>query len=336
MHPNRRQTLIGTSAAALMLALGGKDKAFADTPIKGDGGTIRLMVNMASTQTFPPAIITQRGLDQKYGFKLETIPTTNTQTTTTGFQTHSAEIGLYGWIDLSRVKAGGVKVIGIVPFLNWVNTVVVPADSPMKSLADMKGKNIGLFSRTGLDWSVMRAAALKKFNLDLESAVNMQEGAVSLLRGLLEQGKLDATLMFGDVTAPMIVGGKFRVLATVQDYVNQLEVPNAPYLLYTVDTDYAAAHPGNVMGFAAAYREAIDVLMTDDSVWAPLAKPLNMTDDAVVSELRTRMRPQFMKSFAPNAEANCRKMWEILVATAGADRLGSIPLVDGFMTLQYQ
>jgi NitT/TauT family transport system substrate-binding protein len=336
MHPTRRQTFIATSAVALVTILGGKTRALADTAVKGDGGTIRLMVNMATTQTFPAALITQHGLDQKYGFKLETVPSITTQTTTTNFQTHNADIGLYGWNDLSRVKAGGVKVVGINPFLDWANTLIVPVGSPIKTLADLKGKKVGLYSRTNLDWVVMRALAQKKYNLDLETAVDIQEGAISLLRGLMEEGKLDATQMFADLTAPMIVGGKFRVLATIKDYVDQLGVPNTPFILYSVDTDYAAAHPGNVKAFVAAYREAIDMLESDDSVWAPLASKINMTDDAVVTELRKRMRPLLMKSFPPNAEANIRKMWDILLATAGAEKLGMSQLVPGFMTLQYQ
>jgi NitT/TauT family transport system substrate-binding protein len=304
--------------------------------IKGDGGTMRLLVNMSGTQSFPPYIIQKRGLDKKYGFVLQSIPSTNTQSTTTGFQSGGAELGIYGWNDLSRVKVGGVKVTGIAPFLGWANTIVVPINSPIKNLGDLKGKKVGVYSRTGLDWVVMRAVASKDYKLDLEKDVVIQEGAVSLLRGLMEQDKLDVTQMFNDLTAPMEVSGKYKVLYTIKDLVDKLGLPDTPFLMYAVDTDYAAKHPDNVKAFLYAYREAIDILQEDDSVWADRGQELNMTDPAVVAKLRDVSRPMLMKTFTPATEATIRKMWTILVATAGAEQLGGSQLADGFMTLQYQ
>jgi NitT/TauT family transport system substrate-binding protein len=178
--------------------------------------------------------------------------------------------------------------------------------------------------------------AQRQYNLDLETDVVIQEAAVSLLRGLMEQGRLDATQMFNDLTAPMVVSGKFRVLAPIKALVDQLGLPDTPFIMYAADTDYAAAHDGNVRAFLAAYREAIDILNTNDAVWAEHGKDLNMTDAAALAKLRDLSRPMLMKSFAPDAEANIRKMWPILVATVGAEKLGMSQLVDGFMTLQYQ
>jgi len=303
---------------------------------KGDGGTVRLLVNLAGTQSFPPYVIERFSLDKKYGFTLATVPSNTTQTTTTAFQTHAGDIGIFGWNDLSRVKAGGVKVVGIAPFLGWANTIVVPVDSQISSLGDLKGKKIGVYSRTSLDWVVMRAVAERQYHLDLEKDVDIQEAAVSLLRGLIEQGKLDATQMFNDLTAPMVVSGKFRVMAPIKVLVDQLGLPDTPFIMYAVDTNYAAAHDDNVRAFLAAYREAIDILESDDAVWADRAKELNMTDAAVVAKLRDLSRPMLMKTFAPDAEANIRRMWAVLLATAGAEKLGMSDLVDGFMTVRYQ
>jgi NitT/TauT family transport system substrate-binding protein len=323
--------LLGVGATAAQA-----DENLAQAPIKGDGGTIRLMVNMAGTQSFPPFVIQKSGLDKKYGFVLQTIPSATTQTTTTGFQSGGAELGIMGWNDLSRIKNGGVNVVGVAPFLGWANTIVVAADSPLHTLGDLKGKKVGVYSRTGLDWVVMRSLASKQYKLDLEKDIVIQEGAVSLLRGLMEQNALDATQMFNDLTAPMVVGGKFRVMASIKSLVDQLGVPDTPFLLYTADAGYASAHPNNIKAFVAAYREAIMILKTDDGPWTDRATELNMTDPAIVAALRTQSRPMLMSSFTPSTEANIRKLWDVLVATAGAETLGGAKLADGFMTLDYQ
>jgi ABC-type nitrate/sulfonate/bicarbonate transport system substrate-binding protein len=150
MRPPRRHSplrIIAALAFAIScLAIAG---AAADEPaVKGDGGTVRLLVNIAGTQSFPPYVIQHFGLAKKWGFSLETVPSSTTQTTTTAFQSHAGDIGIVGWNDLSRVKAGGVKIVGIAPFLGWANTIVVPVDSPISTLGDLKGKKVGVYSRT--------------------------------------------------------------------------------------------------------------------------------------------------------------------------------------------
>ncbi len=306
------------------------------TAIKGDGGTIRLLLNQSGTQSFPPYVIRKLNLDQKYGFKLETVPATSTQSTTTGFQTGSAEIGMYGWNDLSRVKAGGVKVVGIAPFMGWANTVVLPIDSPIKNLGDVKGKKFGIYSRTSLDTVVMRALAQGKYKFDFEQSIVMQEASIPLLRGFMEQKQLDVSQMWNDQTAPMVVSGNFRVLATIRDFGDELGVPETPLLLYAVDTDYAAAHPNNVKAYLAAYREAIAYLESDDSAWFERGKELNMNDEPTIVALRNQTRPMLMSRFKPTTEADIRKTWSVLLATAGAEKLGMSDLIPGFMTLEYQ
>lgn len=340
MKTDRRRLVTGCPALLATVAMGVNSGAANQVApaarVKGDGGTLRLLVNMSGTQSFPPYVIQKRRLDKKYGFTLQAIPSTSTQTTTIGFQSGAAELGIYGWNDLSRVRNGGVKITGIAPFLGWANTIVVPIDSRIKTLGDLKGRRVGVYSRTGLDWVVMRTVATKYHNLDLEKDIVIQEGAVSLLRGLMEQDKLDATQMFNDLTAPMEVSGKFKVLYTIKTLVEKLGLPDTPCLIYAVSTDYADKHAENVKAFLYAYREAIDILKEDDGIWAEHGRDLNMTDPAVVAKLRDLAEPMLMKTFSPMTEANIRKMWSILTATAGAEQLGGATLAEGFMTFQYQ
>ena len=65
--------------------------AHADMP-KGDGGTLRLLVNSSGTQSFPPFVIKKFNLDKKYGFVLESVPTTTTQSSRTAIQGGAADI----------------------------------------------------------------------------------------------------------------------------------------------------------------------------------------------------------------------------------------------------
>ena len=80
------------------------------------------------------------------------------------------------------MKNAGVKVVGIAPFLIWgADFSLVPANSPIRTLGDLKGKKIGVSSRNNLDCVVMRAVARKAYKFDLEKEASFTEGAPSLL-----------------------------------------------------------------------------------------------------------------------------------------------------------
>src|SRR5258708_7032724 len=263
------------------------------------------------------------------------VPAPNPQAMLTAVQAGAAEIGNVGWSDIARWRVAGVKVVGISPFLAWADFAVVPETSTIKTLGDLKGKKLGVTSRNSLNYVVMRAVAQRNFGFDLEKEATVQAGAVTLLRGLLEQGQLDATEMYNSLAPAMFATGKFRALAQIRDMVVQLGLPDAPFLLYMCDETYAAAHPANVRAFLAAFRETIEVLKVDDAVWLERGQEMKMDEQGIVP-FRDEARRDLVGRFSPTTEADIRKTFELLLATAGPDVLGVSQLPDGFMTLKYQ
>ena len=66
----------------------------------------------------------------------------------------------------------------------------------------------------------MRSANHK---VDLEKETQLHEGGVPLLRGLMDQGQLDAVQMFNSLTPDMVASGKYRILATIRGLIKELE-----------------------------------------------------------------------------------------------------------------
>ncbi len=304
--------------------------------VQGDGGKVRLLHSPSGTNSFPPFVIRKFGLDKKYGFELQPVLQATTQTGITAIQAGGAELGTFGWNDIQRMKNAGVKVIGIAPFLRWgADFSLVPANSSIRTLGDLKGKKYGVTSRHSLNYIVERAVARKTYGFDLEKDATIVEGAPSLLWGLAEQGQVDATQMFNSLVPAMITTGKFRVLAKVSDIIQQFGLPDTPFLLYTVDANYAAARPNNVKAFLAAYRDAIQILQTDDAVWLERGKEMKMSEEAAAL-FRKEGRTDIWAKFAPDTEANIKKTFDALLEAAGPAILGIGELSPGFMTLDYQ
>jgi NitT/TauT family transport system substrate-binding protein len=331
----RNRISFGIGVLTFLLALSGSAWAD-DKPVMGDGGAVRLLYNETGTNSFVPFVIKKFALDKKHGFELQPIPTTTTPAAITAIQAGGADVSTFGWNDVGRMINGGIKVVGVAPFLRWgADFIVVPADSPIKTIGDLKGKKIGTGTKTALNWIIMNAVAKKDYSLDVEKEALVSEGAPPLLRALVEQGQLDATHMFNSMTPGMVVTGKFRVLAKISDLVHQFGLPDTPFLIYAFDTRYVEAKPNNVKAFTAAYRDAIEILKTNDDVWIERGKQLDMSPE-VAALFRAEGRTDIWSKFEPGTEADIRRVFDAMLPIAGPEALGISTLPPDFMTLAYQ
>ncbi|HWE72738.1 MAG TPA: ABC transporter substrate-binding protein [Stellaceae bacterium] len=303
---------------------------------EGDGGTVRLLYNEPGTNSFIPFTIKKFALDKKHGFALAPMPTATTQTAITALQTGAADAGTFGWNDMGRMINGGISVIGVAPFLRWgADFIVVPTDSPIKTLADLKGKKVGAGTKSALNWIVMRAVGEKVYGLDIEKEATSYEGSPVLLRGLIENGQLDATHIFNSIEPSMVATGKFRPLTKISDLVHMFGLPDTPFLLYAFDTKYVAAKPGNVRAFVAAYEEAVNILRTNDEVWLERGRQLGFTDE-VSALFRKEARTDIWLRFEPDTEANIRHVFDVMLPIAGVEALGTATMPTPFMTVEFQ
>jgi len=301
----------------------------------GDGGKIRMMASPYGTQSFIPFVIKKYKLDEKYGFELERISFADSKASSAALQTGGAEMAILDWTGLSLMRNAGLDVIGVAPFLTYVSVIVVPADSPIKGIADLKGKKFGIFSRTSSDWILVDAAARKNHGLDLAKEAELQEGAPTLLRGALEQGSIDATIMFSSISPDMIASGKYKGIFTIRDVTEDLGLPLAPYLMIASTERYAKEKPQNVKAFVAAYQEVVEILKTDQSVWDEQGANMKLAGEAL-TVYRDQIRRDLLTTFTPETSDTLKKTFAILKETAGSEALGMQELPETILTLEFQ
>ncbi|QEE60576.1 ABC transporter substrate-binding protein [Salinibacterium sp. dk2585] len=301
----------------------------------GNGGVVELLVSPSGTQAFPAYVIEHMGLDEKYGFELKIVDTNDAQTV---YRTGEGDAMTTSWNVLTNLKAAGVDTTAVAPFTSWVNTVVASKDSGVEDIGDLDGKRLGIMGKTSSDWFILSAYAEQEFGIDLESAVTLQESpSPALLQGLIGQGELDATQMYNDMTPSMTASGDYTVIATLEEMATGIGLPaEVPYLVYGFRDSYIEENPENVEAFVAAYREAYQILMDDDQVWADKAADMGITDDAVIAELREMSRVALRSEFTEESQAALEAMAEVLIPLVGAENLGFDELADGILTLDFQ
>lgn len=303
---------------------------------QGDGGVLRLLDNPAGTNAFARYTIQKFRLDKKYGFEMQIVPVGSTQAAVTAIQAGGGDVSTGDFMVVARLRHAGVNVVGIGPMLKWADHIVVPAGSSIRDLGDLKGKRVGMVNRAQSNWLVIRAAARDKYNYDIEKESTVHEGGIALLRGLIEQGQLDATFMYDNITPAMTVTGKFRVLYQMSELINLLGLPpDAPFLFFMAPGTYATAHPKNLRAYMAAYREAVAILRSDDEIWMEQGRIMKM-DDASIPPVRDEMREDLLTTFGPSSASDLQKTFEILLETAGPEVMGMSRLPEGLMTMDYQ
>ncbi len=303
----------------------------------GDGGVVRLPTSEDATQVWHLAAIKKYHIDKKYGFTLKLVPAATPQMTATAIQSGSGDIAIFQFLDIARLRKTGLDIVGVGPFLEWgADHFIVPADSKVRDLCDFKGKKIGIYSRTSLDWILDVATFHNVCHLDVAKDIVVQEGAVGLLRGLIETGRLDGAHMYNNLTPAIVATGKARILYQMKEPIKKLGLPRIPFLFYSVTKAYRTAHPQNVRAFLAAYREAVDELRAKDDVWQEHGKELKMTPKAI-DLLRDEMREDLWTRFQPTTEADMKTVFNFVLKEAGPKALGGLTeFPEGFMTREYQ
>lgn len=324
--------MAGAVAAALLAA---GPAVHAQAAVQGDGGTIRMLINPAGTMSIPPVIMKKFELDKRHGINIETVSYSNQNSATVALQGKSTEVVILDWLASARLKAGGIGLVGVAPFMTYVNSVIVPVDSPIKDLGGLAGKRVGVQSKAGFDWVLMQVAAKKTYSLDLAKSSTIQEGAVPLLRGLIERGELDATQMWNSLAPEMLASGKFRTLATIRQMSDQMGLPTVPFLFFGMREEYAKEHPNNVRAFVAAYQDAVDILMTNDAVWEEQGAKMNLSPDAL-KFFKEQVRRDLIKQFKPDMSKGLEDTFKLMLDVAGPEALGMQQLPQGLISLDYQ
>jgi NitT/TauT family transport system substrate-binding protein len=285
--------------------------------------TLRFAVIGSGGQTEVPYAIQQAGLDRKYGVNVEIIDFAAPGQQYTMFRSGAADIASGNFIDLLRQRKSGNAIQAIHGFQAYSNMFVVRANSPIKDFADLKGKRIGNFGTTFLDWLIGRAAGKKAYNIDLQSDANLVSGAPPLLNQFLARGEVDAALQFSSLTLAPIAHGEQRLLLDLPTLMRAAGFrSDVFYLQWMVTEKWAKANPEAVSRLPAMLNEAYAVLRRDDGLWPVLAQRINITDPAVIAAYRDLAQRVDNPPYSAELVKPTQELLDALVAIAGEQAVG--------------
>ena len=199
------------AAMSALLLAGATTAASAQTTVR-----VAWCAKTVSSAAAPFAIATKMGWFAKAGFKVELVPFPGSTDCVKAVATKDVQYGLPSIEPLAIIRPQGIKIKNYyTAYQGNIYGIAVPADSPIKQFADLKGKRIGVTSMASAGVIVARALAKEHgFNPDKDVSI-VVAGEAAQTAALLRSGQVDALSQFDTQYAlTENAGAKLRMLDT--------------------------------------------------------------------------------------------------------------------------
>lgn len=300
-------------------------------PAGAEVGRVRLGLLAFGTVQWEVETVRAQGLDAAAGVAIEMVPLAGKDGAAVALLGGTVDAIVSDWLWVSRQRAMG-QDLTFAPWSGMTGAVLVRADSPVKSVADLAGKRIGIAGGP-LDksWLLLRALAAKAHGIDLDRAADKAFGAPPLLAQELEAGRLDALLTYWQAAVPLEQAG-MRRLIDISAIPAALGIGGTPPLLgWVFRRDWAAANPKTVSGFLSAGRQGKARLCGGDpAVWRRLDPWTKAADEATRTALAKGFCAGVPKGWGEGDRQAAASVFAIMAELGGPELVGPSPkLQDG-------
>ena len=275
-------------------------------------------------------VVKHHGLDRKEGVELEVVGMGGKGASAVALQGGAVDVIVTDWIWVSRRRADGADYT-FVPHSLSVGGLFVRPDSGIETVADLRGKKIGVAGGpVDKSWLMLRAYAKKTIGADLKDIAEPAFAAPPLLNKIMLEGDIPAALNFWHYGARLEAAGMKRLIG-VMDMLPVLGVERRPPLIGWVFSEgWAANNDATIRGFLRSLAAAQDILASSDAEWERIRPLTKAKDDATFRALRDTYRAGIPASFGADDIAAAKSLFKTLAEFGGPDLVGdSVALAPG-------
>lgn len=291
---------------------------------------VRLGILQFGTVQWVSDVIQRNGLDKKHGFTLRTVTLANTEAGRVALMAQAADVIVSDWIFVAKQREAGTKLC-FAPFSSAIGGIMVPVDSPIRSLDSLAGHKLGVAGGpVDKSWLIVRAAAKAAAGIDPESAANVVYGAPPLLNAKLMQGELEAVLTYWNFAARLEAAG-FNQMISVTDCAGKLGMVGPLCLIgFVFHENWADQNQAAISGFLAAAADADSLLASSDEEWHKVRPLMNAPQDTLFNSFKRRFVDGIAHPSVAEQQRTAAQLFDVLLRTGGARATGGLQsLPDG-------
>lgn len=271
-------------------------------------------------------VMIDQGIDKKYGLAAEYRAYPTLDGLFTAIRGKDVDVGFAGWTAIAQFRSKGFPVTMIFPVGRGVTVdVIVPTASPIKSIADLKGKKVGTFAgAAGTATVLFRVIASKFHGFDPGKTGDLQFAGPGLLPALLDKGEIDAAVMFDPLAAKLEGSGKYRSIGNLADAYKAGTGDDFLWIGYATNDDFMKAQPEALTNFTRAWLEAIEYVKTHPEVFEAYGKKYGL-EPAAVALLRERVLADYTTTWNEAAIEALRRFAGMANEVMGSGYLDTVP-----------
>jgi NitT/TauT family transport system substrate-binding protein len=288
---------------------------------------IRLAVQKTGTLAWELDVIRAHGLDRKADLQLDVVELASAEAQKIALKGGSADLIVSDWLWVARERSLGDDIL-FYPYISTLGAVMVPPQSPIHDLSDLKGRKVAIAGGP-LDksWLLLQGLA-RRSGLDLKTQANVVYGAPSLLTEKAIQRETDATLTFWNFCAELEARGFTRAVA-MEQVMKSLGASGAVAIIgYSFEAKWVERNRAAVDRFLAVAREAKEILAASPAEWQLIAPRIGTTDDKVLAIYRQRYAEGIPRRPVAEEEADARALYRVLAEIGGTALVGSARELD--------
>jgi len=169
-------------------------------------------------------------------------------------------------IDMSTVLVGrmyeqGQKIVIFGTTTGPTTSILVPADSPIRDVKDLRGKRVGAIPGSSA-FQEINGYVRMLYNLDLTKDVGLATGMTPPdVVGLVNRREVDAAVLWHPAADALLATGNYRVIAD-QDTLwkrSSGKDTRVVMVLYATSREFASKHPELLRDINDAQREAVEL-----------------------------------------------------------------------------
>jgi NitT/TauT family transport system substrate-binding protein len=268
-------------------------------------------------------VIKERKLDAEEGFELSLGMVATPAAANIALLGREADIVVTDWFWVMRQRSLGGDYL-FMPFSAALGGVIVPGDSPIRSVTDLKGKKIGVAGGPiDKSWLLLRAYGMKNGAGDLAATATPVFAAPPLLNEQAAAGRIDALLTFWPFAVKLEARG-YRPMVSVSQIMQSLGIENPLPLVGFV---FAANLPndarGLMQGFSRAVQKGQAILAASDEEWERIRPLMKASSDEEYRMLRARYREGLLRSWNERDREAARKLFAIVKEIGGEEVTGA-------------
>ena len=290
--------------AALVVALVSATASAQDKP--------RLRVSSLTLPVFNPIvwnIMKERGFDAKNGFELEIRPYPSISAFYAAFATGETDVLVGGPTILQKLYLEGVPVRIIATGLTLSDLVVFVRDPSIKSLADLKGKQMAA-DMGGSQYQMVAIYAGAK-GLKLGREITIVNGNFAVSRAQLEAGRVDAAVIAEPMaTSIMLQNPDWRVIFNGADGWKELTGQDGWEIVTAMRADAIQRVPLAPKMMIAALQDVAEFIRTETDAADKLANETVKLPAGVLKSAVTGKRWDFdvRPAWGPDRKA----IWDMM------------------------